>query len=307
MTRVYITFLILPLLLLSSCSQSAQSPLVNSPEELAKIKVNDISERGEPKLDIDPNINLLPEIYSVIDDGIGNTINDTDRLQIKTDTYQNVNGEGYKVVSSAWSAKADNSANILTMSNQGSMPGELYNQLIGKRVGAIFIVFTGSQNNESGSQSKYIMVNKVVGKEKGYTTADGEVMPVDAVKPNANLASDNSFILNLPVDYKAPNKLDSYYLVKGTGPKVKSTDTVVVKYAGWLTSGALFDSKTDSPFVASLKGSVIKGWTNGLSGKTVGSRVMIIIPPALGYGSNAIGNIPPNSTLIFCVDILGIN
>jgi hypothetical protein len=105
MKRLLTSILFLSLFVFTSCSENVQAPPANSPDELAKIRVSDTSETAEPKLDIDPNINLLPEVYSVIHDGIGNAINDTDRLQIKTDTYQSTNGGEYKVISSAWKSK----------------------------------------------------------------------------------------------------------------------------------------------------------------------------------------------------------
>ncbi|MDR3128150.1 MAG: FKBP-type peptidyl-prolyl cis-trans isomerase [Bifidobacteriaceae bacterium] len=299
-------FFIFSSLLISSCASDDNAIKFNSPEELAKIKIVDNIATAEPKLIIDSTIDLLPDVYSVIHDGKGNIINDSDRLQVQTDTYQSDDNQQYKISNSSWQGK--DAANVLVMSQtQGAMPDGLYNQLIGKKVGTIFIVGTGSQNSQNGLTTNYIMVNKVVGKAKGYTTADGQVMSVDNKKPSATLTSNNQFTLNLPANYKASAQLQSYYLIKGTGPKVKSTDTITVKYTGWLSNGTQFDSKTDSSFVASLNGSVIQGWTNGLKDKTVGSRVMLVIPPKLGYGQTAIGQIPANSSLIFCIDILGIN
>ncbi|MDR3152486.1 MAG: FKBP-type peptidyl-prolyl cis-trans isomerase [Bifidobacteriaceae bacterium] len=293
---------------LSSCSSEEDAPKVNLPSELSKITVKDANLKDEPKLIIDPTINLLQNVYSVIHNGEGGLIEQTDRLEVKTDTYQSINNSEYKILTSAWGDKK--SLNILTMQSN-SMPDGLYGQLLGKKVGTIFISFTGSQNANSGQMANYIMVNKIVGKQKGYNTAEGEEVNVDKSKPSASLAANGAFELILPEQYKrenyTPKKLDSYYLIKGNGAKIQSNDTVSVKYTGWLTNGTQFDAKIDSPFVASLKGSVIKGWTEGLKDKTIGSRVMLVVPPSLGYGNVAIGQIPPNSTLIFCIDILGVN
>ncbi|MDR3116806.1 MAG: FKBP-type peptidyl-prolyl cis-trans isomerase [Bifidobacteriaceae bacterium] len=308
MKKVVTIFSFVAVFFLASCSSEENIPKVNSLDELAKIRVIDTSLDGEPKLTIDPTISLFQNVYSVIHEGQGEIINSTDRLEVRTDTYQSTDNSQYEILTSAWGK--ENSLNVLTM-QPNSMPEGLYSQLLGKKIGTIFISFTGSQGATSGQMVNYIMVNKIVGKQKGYNTAEGEAVNIDKSKPSASLAANGAFELTLPEEYKqpgfSPQNLESYYLIKGNGAKVKADDTISVKYTGWLTNGAQFDAKIDSPFVASLKGSVIKGWTEGLKDKTIGSRIMLVIPPNLGYGNTAIGQIPANSTLIFCIDILGIN
>ena len=84
--------------------------------------------------------------------------------------------------------------------------------------------------------------------------------------------------------------------------------TAVVKYTGWTTDGKQFDSSWDknTTFDAdvSSSGQIIQGWKDGLIGQTVGSQVLLVIPPDKGYGNKASGSIPANSTLVFVVDIL---
>ncbi|MGI8420428.1 MAG: FKBP-type peptidyl-prolyl cis-trans isomerase [Candidatus Levyibacteriota bacterium] len=95
----------------------------------------------------------------------------------------------------------------------------------------------------------------------------------------------------------------------GTGAGVKSGDTVVINYTGTLTNGKKFDSSYDhgQPFTTQIGvGQVIKGWDEGVIGMKVGGKRKLMIPPSLGYGDQATGNIPPNSTLIFEVELEGI-
>ena len=95
----------------------------------------------------------------------------------------------------------------------------------------------------------------------------------------------------------------------GTGPSVKSGDTVVIHYLGTLTNGKKFDSSYDrgQPIETQIGvGSVIKGWDIGVVGMKVGGKRKLTIPPDLGYGAQAAGDIPPNSTLIFEVELVGI-
>lgn len=96
-------------------------------------------------------------------------------------------------------------------------------------------------------------------------------------------------------------------LIQGTGDTVQEGDSIDCMYSGWLTDGTQFDSNwssgTSTQFTVS-ESSLIKGFVQGLVGQKVGSQVLLIIPPDLGYGSTAQGSIPANSTLIFVVDIL---
>lgn len=98
-------------------------------------------------------------------------------------------------------------------------------------------------------------------------------------------------------------------VVPGTGDAVKSGDTVSVHYTGVLPDGTVFDSSIarGEPFSFTVgAGDVIQGWELGLVGMQVGGRRILAIPSALGYGANANGPIPANSTLLFEIELLGI-
>ena len=112
---------------------------------------------------------------------------------------------------------------------------------------------------------------------------------------------------------KPPANLTTQILIKGTGPTVADGDTVVVQYVGAIwRNGYQFDSswKRSQPFgftIGASPSQVILGWDKGLAGMTVGSRVMLVIPPADGYGKNGSpqAHIKGTDTLVFVVDILG--
>src|ERR1039458_6126178 len=96
----------------------------------------------------------------------------------------------------------------------------------------------------------------------------------------------------------------------GTGAEAVTGKSVSVHYTGWLTDGTKFDSSKDRghPFSFQLgAGQVIKGWDQGVAGMKVGGVRKLTIPPELGYGARGAGGvIPPNATLVFEVELLGV-
>jgi FKBP-type peptidyl-prolyl cis-trans isomerase len=98
----------------------------------------------------------------------------------------------------------------------------------------------------------------------------------------------------------------------GTGTQASSGKMVKVNYTGWLTNGKKFDSSVDrgTPFSFKLGAmQVIKGWDEGVAGMKIGGKRQLKIPPEAGYGAQGVGGglIPPNSTLVFDVELLDVS
>ena len=112
-----------------------------------------------------------------------------------------------------------------------------------------------------------------------------------------------------------PSGLQYDDVTVGNGAQATAGIDVTVHYTGWLqnpdgSAGAKFDSSKDrnDPFVFALgAGQVIKGWDEGVQGMKIGGVRRLVIPSALGYGARGAGGIiPPNATLIFEVELLGV-
>lgn len=154
--------------------------------------------------------------------------------------------------------------------------------------------------------------------------AAGVYFIMNSKSPNSNLnlqANQNVVENNAPTSTPTPTpqiissqtlsdglKIDDEKI--GTGSAVKTGDTIEINYIGTLENGHKFDSSYDRgvPFETQIGvGQVIKGWDEGVLGMQVGGKRRLIIPPALGYGQQGVsGAIPPNSTLIFEVELVGI-
>jgi FKBP-type peptidyl-prolyl cis-trans isomerase len=135
--------------------------------------------------------------------------------------------------------------------------------------------------------------------------------------PTVSAQSGKAPVISIPKKTSPPAKLSVTTLIQGTGPKLVKGDTVVAQYVGSIwRNGKVFSSTWPSssepqgvPFSFQLGGQVLAGWNDGLVGVSVGSRVMLVIPPSLGYGpagGQSSAGIEKNDTLVFVVDVLGV-
>jgi peptidylprolyl isomerase len=109
-----------------------------------------------------------------------------------------------------------------------------------------------------------------------------------------------------------PSGLKYIDLVIGTGPRPKENQNVVIHYVGRLENGKIFDSSRDRLIPVPLKfqlgtSAVVPGMEEGVKTMRLGGRRLLVIPPDLGYGKRGSGAVPPDATLLFDVELVGIN
>ena len=138
------------------------------------------------------------------------------------------------------------------------------------------------------------------------TTTDG--MPALGAAGAADTSNQSTTME--PIDAQnLPTQLTARDEVVGTGATAEAGDTVTVNYVGALPDGTVFDASQNhgQPFSFTLgAGQVIPGWDKGVAGMKEGGKRMLIIPPADAYGAQSVGSIPPNSTLVFEIELLKV-
>jgi peptidylprolyl isomerase len=176
---------------------------------------------------------------------------------------------------------------------------------------AALIAGCGSSGSSStitvGNENK---ADETLAKSSTAATASTPTSTTAAVKtPTSGPLSKEPSVT--PPSGAAPTALVTKDLIIGTGPEAKSGQTVTVNYVGALFHGGkVFDAswKRNEPFAFTLGGGqVIKGWDQGFVGMKVGGRRVLVIPASLAYKNKGAGAaIPPNSPLVFVVDLLGV-
>lgn len=323
-TTAAAALLLVPALFITGCSSSSGSKSTDSKAAVlptvggvygksATIKLPDISEAGST------------QVVKTLSTGTGAAVT-TDDMVISNVVIDDWNTG--KTVSSSYVAKAP------LVTDVSSMLSALKSAVVGHTVGSRVLVVAPpadaaaqivaseqqqvQQAQQQGQQppadlgvkatDTLAMVVDITGAVSTKGQASGAAQAPVSGMPTVDASAAKAAVITIPKGAKPPTSLQTSVLVKGTGPKVASGQTVIVQYTGvtW-ADGKVFDSSWNDQGAFSYvagSGNMIKGWDQGVMGQTVGSRVEIVIPPSLGYGSTANGAIPANSTLVFVVDIL---
>ncbi|MFJ6074948.1 FKBP-type peptidyl-prolyl cis-trans isomerase [Streptomyces sp. NPDC093065] len=208
---------------------------------------------------------------------------------------------------------------------QGSIIDGWRYALTGKKTGSRVLFSVpptwgyGEQGNEQAGikgDDTLVFVVDIQDTFNARSSADGKKMPQDdAALPKVGTNTDGKAPSIEVPDADAPKKLAAEYVLEGDGAEVGAQDSVLVQYKGVLWEKGKTFSSTDKGFDSTYDRQqltsfslqqVVKGWAQGLTGRKVGSRVLVVIPPDLGYGDNPPegSGIEKDSTLVFSVDIL---
>jgi peptidylprolyl isomerase len=225
-----------------------------------------------------------------------------------------VNGTDAKVIDSTWSTQPAG----VDLSAAALFPA-IKTQLPGKKVGSRVLiaappkdVFGPDGNEQAGLKAtdSVVFVLDILKTVKPLPEAKGA-----AVEPKPGLptvewkGTAEPAVITIPAGTPAPTELVVQPLITGEGAEVADGQTVRVSYTGALwKDGSIFDASAkqeSKSFTFQVgKGAVISGWDKAVKGQKVGSRLLLVVPPAEGYGDKGNGAISGTDTLVFVVDIL---
>lgn len=262
-----------------------------------------------------PPITVKDKEHKVVQEGNGDVLEDGQSVclhQIMVDASTG------KELTETWSS---NNLDCSTRLTKESMAEEFYNMFKGLKINTSLAIGIKDSSDSStasaeglSSTNGYINILTIVSAKTIPTRAWGEkVNDIPDNLPKITLANNGEPSIDMN-GYTAGDSLVVQPLMQGDGKAVEADDEITVHYSGWIADGTLFDSSwqrgqntnsdiTPSPASFKLKNTVA-GWQQGLAGQKVGSQVLLVIPPSLGYGNQEQNKIPANSTLFFVVDIL---
>jgi peptidylprolyl isomerase len=257
---------------------------------------------GVPTLVFDAPLSVTEGASRVVAEGDGAEVADGDLVSFD---YTVTSGADASLVASSYADGVGAQSLVLT---ESTVDPVFLAAIVGHKVGAQ-ILYGTITTDPSGLTSDLVPIFGALTLTAVSTplvrAAGIAVAPVDGL-PVVTLAdSGEPTVANPATD--PPTELIAQTLIEGEGAGVEDGDTLVVNYSGWLWDGTAFDSSWTSGKAVSLviaDGEVIAGWVDGLVGKAIGSQVLLVIPPSLGYGDTDSGSIPAGSTLVFVVDIL---
>jgi FKBP-type peptidyl-prolyl cis-trans isomerase 2 len=279
-----------------SASEAADTPETPEATEEDVAALEAVTVEGaagaEPTLSFEQPFTVSAPVARVATPGTGAALEDGQMLTLD---YVQVNGADGSSLGSTYGATPAS----LTLGDP-SVFDALNEALTGQSVGVRVLFAAPAQEGAS------IMAIEVKDAKTVPTRAEGTPVEPPEGLPVVTLAEDGAPSIE-PVEGEPPTELVVQPLITGTGPVVESGQNVTFQYSGWLWDGEQFDSSWEkgAPFTTPIgTGQVIQGWDQGLVGQPVGSQVLLVIPPELGYGDQEQGSIPANSTLVFVVDIL---
>lgn len=285
-----------------------------------------ITWNDEPFADGDLPFAVASTQAETVEEGDGDEISEGQEVQARYVAFNGATGE--QVLSTFGSAddaaataepasEAPGQLVTLDLGNENLFPAFLQN-LPGRNVGESVLMAipaaeafgtAGNQQLGIGAEDTLVFYLELVDANDPLTTATGtEVEPEEGL-PEVEADGETAAQITIPEDAEEPTELVVQPLIEGEGAEVLAGQTVKVHYTGvTFADGEGFDNSYDRGAPAEFPigvGQVIPGWDEGLVGQTVGSRVLLVIPPEQAYGTDAEAHELGGQTLVFVVDILG--
>jgi peptidylprolyl isomerase len=301
-------------LLMAGCQSGGETlPSLSPMPEISELDQKILSlitwgqdESGIPMLLFEPPLDVLEPAVRVVWEGDGPEIDEGDPIMFHFVVF---NGQDGSVVDSTYERGETESMIV----SPDTAETTLYEALIEAKEGAQLIYATpgsyatadaDSTETPTPTGANILAISIELVAELPGEASGTPVPPVEGL-PEITFDDDGIPSAAIP-ETEPPAEQVTQELIEGAGQPVEEGQTVAARYAGWVwATGAVFDSNwtEEAPAVLPLDG-VVEGWKNGIVGHKVGSRVLTIVPPALGYGGAGNEAVPPGSTLVFVTDIL---
>jgi peptidylprolyl isomerase len=302
--RRLLAILLPGLLLLTACggSPAAPEPTSQSAGDTAKfdsLKLTDNGDKKAPGVEFTKPLEVTEATVKVVTEGDGDKVTAN---QIANFSYLAVSGADGSTLEDTFPGEPEALELSDDMKNGNAL---IYNSFVGAKIGStLALAVPGQAAAAAGSaaQPTQLLLIKLISAED--VTPALEKPEGETVTPPAGLPTvkeNDQGIPEISIEgAAAPTALVAQDLIKGKGPEVKATDTVVVNYVLYsFKDKTQVESSFGSKPLTSPLSQLIKGWQDGLAGKTVGSRVLLSVPADLAYGAE-------KGDLVFVVDILGV-
>jgi len=289
------------MMLLGGCTNSDES--ISSPppttatidhpaDQVALAKVKLIGGPGElPEFEFTPPLSVTAPVARVVQPGSGTVVEPGNAIIVAIATVDGSDG----------SPQGDSYSGIpeMLMVDEENIPEALLDLLIGEQVGArLLYAEPATQDVTVMHAFEILLVLPVLEQAEGKAAAPVDGLPVVTVDADGHPTLE-------PIDGPPPTELVAQPLIVGEGERMLADSWLVLHETSWLWDGTSLSSSRDigAPRVLLLT-DALDGWQQGLEGQTVGSRMLLIVPPELALGDEAADDIPAGSTLVSVVDIL---
>ncbi|MHA7189693.1 FKBP-type peptidyl-prolyl cis-trans isomerase [Arthrobacter sp. MDT2-16] len=308
--RKVLAILLPLLLLLTACGGTSTGKSAGAAEIFDTVKVSGGSDEEAPTVEFESPLDTSAAAAKTVAEGEGAEINEGEQIRVQLVA---LNAEDGAVLGDTYS---QGEPQVLPMdeSFKGQFP-ELYEVLIGTKVGSQVAFAAPAPEAPEGAPEgapenpKQILVLKVISSEQPppepavLSPEDVKKLDDEGRLPTFTFGENGAPEVTIP-ENEPSDDLVVKVLEEGDGEVLAEADTITANYTGWTYDGEKFDSSFDrgEPATFPLTG-VITGWTKGLTGQKVGSKVLLVIPEPWAYPNATQGQ--PSGTLVFYVEITG--